>query len=180
MAVTGDANRIAAVVRSDDETAQTLIAAAVAEWRAAGARVVGVIAEPHGLPERTCRAGSLRDIASGKSWQIYLETAPSHTTCHLDADGVQAASRGIIGQIAESDLVVISKFGKLEAGRGGLVPALAAAIEAGKPVLTTVSERYRDAWHAFAPDATEVAADPAAIRTWWRGVRKVPAVHLPA
>lgn len=176
----GDANRIAAVVRSDDETAQALIAAAVAEWRDAGARVVGVLAEPHGLPDRTCRAGSLRDIASGESYQIYLETAPSHTSCHLDADGVQAACRGILDQIGDGDLVVISKFGKLEATRGGLVPALEAAVGAGKPVLTTVSERHREAWHAFAPDATEVAADPAAIRAWWEGVRKIPAAHLPA
>ncbi|MGH7102517.1 MAG: DUF2478 domain-containing protein [Acetobacteraceae bacterium] len=178
MAVIGDANGIAAVVRSDDETAQKLIAAAVAEWRAAGARVVGVIAEPHGLPDRTCGAGSLRDIASGKSWQIYLETAPSATTCHLDADGVQAACRGILDQIAESDLVVVSKFGKLEAARGGLMPAIEAAMEAGKPVLTTVSERHREAWREFAPDAAEVVADPAAIRRWWQTARKIPAAHV--
>ncbi|MGH7071521.1 MAG: DUF2478 domain-containing protein [Acetobacteraceae bacterium] len=173
-------NKTAAVVRSDDETAQALIAAAVAEWRAAGAKVVGVIAEPHGLPDRACRAGSLRDIASGKSYQIYLEAAPSHTSCHLDANGVQAACRGLLDQIAASDLVVISKFGKLEAARGGLVPALEAAIGAGKPVLTTVSERHRDAWHAFASDASDVAADPAAVRGWWEAVQATPAGNAEA
>lgn len=173
-------NKTAAVVRSDDETAQTLIAAAVAEWRAAGAKVVGVIAEPHGLPDRTCGAGSLRDIASGRSYQIYLEEAPGHTSCHLDAEGVQAACRGLLDQIAASDLVVISKFGKLEAARGGLVPALEAAIGAGKPVLTTVSERHRGAWRAFASDAIDVAADPAAVRAWWEATRRMVASNAEA
>ncbi len=170
-----DPNRIAAVVRTDDESAQALIAATVAEWRAGGAKVVGVIAEPHGLPGRTCRAGTLRDITSSRTYRMYLETAPSHTSCHLDAEGVQAACRGLLEQIAMSDLVVLSKFGKLEAAGGGLAPAFEAAMSAGKPVLTTVSEKHRDAWHAFARDAIDLNAEPRALRAWWESAGKIPA-----
>lgn len=166
-------NRIAAVVRTDDENAQALIGATVAEWRAAGAKVVGVIAEPHGLPDRTCRAGTLRDIASDRPYRMYLETAPSHTSCHLDAEGVAEACQGILEQIAASDLVVLSKFGKLEAAAGGLAPAFEAAMTAGKPVLTTVSEKHRDAWRAFAPEASDLAADPVALRAWWKATRRL-------
>lgn len=164
-------NRTAAVVRTDDATSQPLIAAAVAGWRASGAKVVGVISEGHGLPDRTCRAGILRDIASGRPYPIYLETAPSHTSCHLDAVGVDAACATILDQIVACDLVVLSKFGKLEAARGGLAPAFEAAIAAGKPVLTTVSEKHRDAWRTFAPGAIELAAEAAALRAWWDAAR---------
>lgn len=164
-------SKTAAVVRTDDTTSQALFAAAVADWRAAGAKVVGVISEAHGLPDRTCRAGVLRDIVSGRPYQIYLETAPSQTSCHLDAAGVDAACAELLDQIATSDLVVLSKFGKLEAARGGLAPAFAAAIAAGKPILTTVSEKHRDAWRTFAPDAIELTAEVAALRAWWETTR---------
>ena len=71
-------------------------------------------------------------------------------------------------QIQTGDLVVLSKFGKLEAMRSGLTGAFEAAIAAGKPVLTTVSEKHREAWRAFAPDATVLPADKTALQAWWR------------
>ncbi|MBU6462121.1 MAG: DUF2478 domain-containing protein [Bradyrhizobium sp.] len=159
---------IAAVIGADSQHIQTLFAAAVADWRAAGVKVVGVIAEAHNLADRSCSAGYLRDIATGKPFSIYLETAPSDTSCHLDADGVNAASDSLMLQIQTGDLVVLSKFGKLEAMRSGLTGAFEAAIAAGKPVLTMVSEKHRDAWRTFAPDATFLPAEKTALQAWWR------------
>jgi hypothetical protein len=163
--------RIATVVGADSAAIQALLATAAAQWRAAGVKVAGVTAETHGLPDRTCSAGLLRDVVSGTPFPIYLEIPPSDTSCHLDADGVEAACAATRALIPASDLVVLSKFGKLEAMQRGLLPAFEAAMAAGKPVLTTVSEKHRAAWHAFAPDAVLVAADSAAIETWWRAVR---------
>ncbi|MDE2601881.1 MAG: DUF2478 domain-containing protein [Bradyrhizobium sp.] len=159
---------IAAVIGADSQYIQSLFAATVADWRAAGVKVVGVIAETHGLADRSCNAGLLRDIATGKPFSIYLETAPDNTSCHLDADGVNAASASLVLQVQTSDLVVLSKFGKLEAMRSGLTGAFEAAIAAGKPVLTAVSEKHRDAWRAFAPDATFLPAEKTALEAWWR------------
>jgi len=62
---------------------------------------------------------------------------------------------------------VLSKFGKLEAAGQGLFPAFEAAAAAGKPVLTSVSSKHRDAWRAFAPDADFIQADEAALTEWW-------------
>jgi hypothetical protein len=162
------APRIAVVQGADSESIQKLLASTVADWRAAGIRVAGVTAEVHGLPDRTCSAGLLRDIGSGHQFPIYLETAPLGTSCHLDARGVEAACASVIAQIATSDLVVLSKFGKLEAMRQGLFPAFAAAIAAGRPVITTVSAKHRDAWQAFAPDTACLDADKPALTEWWR------------
>jgi len=63
------------------------------------------------------------------------------------------------------------KFGKLETKRAGLASAFEAAITAGKPVLTTVSDGHYDAWRALAPNAISLPADVAAIHAWWRAVR---------
>jgi hypothetical protein len=164
-------NHIAAVITDDSAKTQALLAAAVAEWGAA-ARIVGVFAESHGIPGRACGAGFLRDIVSGKAYSIYLETPSAHTSCHLDAAGVEAACAAVLGRIPTSDLVVLSKFGKLEAARSGLFRAFERAVGTGRPLLTTVSHRHRDAWQAFAPEATPLPDDGAALRRWWRSLNE--------
>lgn len=163
-------HRIAVVVGSDGEKIQTLLAAAATGWRAGGAAVVGLTAQSHQLPERSCTAGFLRDLATDAAYPIYLEETPADTSCHLDAGGVAAACAALLGQIPASDLVVLSKFGKLEAGHSGLAPAFEAAFAAGKPILTSVSSRHRDAWLGYAPGAVELPADEAAIERWWRAL----------
>jgi hypothetical protein len=70
------------------------------------------------------------------------------------------------------DLVVLSKFGKLESQGGGLREAFGAAIEAGIPVLTSVSGKFETAWRNFAaPLAVTVPDDADAIEAWWEAVR---------
>jgi len=161
---------IAAVTGTGSQDVQALLAAVVAEWRASGIKVAALLAESHDLPDRSCAAGFLREVGSGAAFPIYLETAPSHTSCHLDAAGVDAACAALLDRIPASDLVVLSKFGKLEAAGSGLVPAFEAAVAAGKPVLTSVSQKHRDAWQAFVPDAASLAADTESLERWRRSL----------
>jgi hypothetical protein len=130
-----------------------------------------LLAETPDLPDGVCGVGILRDITSGKSFSIRLDVAPKGTSCQLDAAGVTAACSYLLGQIATSDLVVLSKFGKLEAMGLGLAAAFEAAIAARKPLLTTVSGLHRDAWRTFVPDASELASEEAAVFSWWEGCR---------
>src|SRR5690606_20016872 len=120
-------NRIATVTGADSAAVQALFVAAVGQWRRAGVNVAAVLAEAHGLADRACGAGFLRDLSSGIAYPIYLEEAPQDTTCHLDARGVDAACAAVLPRIAASDLVVLSKFGKLEAMGQGLFAAFEAA-----------------------------------------------------
>jgi hypothetical protein len=164
---------IAAIVGSDSRSVQSLFAAIAGDLRAEGLRVIGVVSETHGLADRTCSAGFLRDIVSCAQFPIYLQEPPRDTSCHLDESGVDAACRRLLPQIPGCDLVIISKFGKLEAGGGGLTPAFEAAINAHKPILTSVSELHLAAWRAFAPEAADVPCDGPAIRCWWEiGARR--------
>jgi hypothetical protein len=159
---------IAAITGADSASVQSLLTAAVGGWRRSGARVVGLLAESHGIPDRNCGAGVLRDIVSGMPFPMYFETPPAGTSCHLDPSGLETAGGNLLDQIAGSDLVVLSKFGKLEATGAGLVAAFEAAIGAGIPILTSVSDKHREAWERFAPGATGLTADEAAIQAWWR------------
>jgi nucleoside-triphosphatase THEP1 len=166
-----ETRKIAAIAGDDGAKAQTLLTEMAAEWRAGGAKIAGVIAEGNGLPGRTCGAGFLREIASGKAHTIYLGVPSSDTTCHLDAAAVADAGTAIIAQIPNSDLVVLNKFGKLEATGKGLAAAFAAAIAADEPLLTTVSAKHRDAWSKFAPRAILLCAEKTALQDWWDRVR---------
>jgi hypothetical protein len=145
----------------------SLLSTVAADWRGAGCNVVGVLAEDNDDAEATCSAGFLRDIASGRKYQVSLDTMPAGTICHLDAAGMADACAGLLDQIAAADVVILSKFGKLEASGQGLWPAFAAAAGAGKPLLTTVSSRHVAAMKAFAATAVWLEADYVSVERWW-------------
>lgn len=155
-----------AVVRGSGEAVQDLFAAVAQNWRSDGIKVAGVIAEPHDLPDRSCTAGVMRNVASGEAFPIYLATAPLGTSCHLDASGVDAACASLLDQLRDADVVVLSKFGKLEAEGKGLWPAFQASLAAGKPIMTSVSSKHEAALQAFAPHALAVEANEAALTAW--------------
>ena len=161
-------NRIAVLTNPGTDDAQHLLARSAEAWRGSGARVVGVLAEPGESTNAACSAGFLRDIGSGRRFAMALAHPPINTRCHLDAEGVQAACSQLLDQIPGADIVLLSKFGKLEASRKGLWPAFTMAISAGKPVLMTVSAKHVDALKAIAPDAAWLAADATSLDRWRR------------
>jgi hypothetical protein len=69
---------------------------------------------------------------------------------------------------AGADLIVISKFAKQEAERGGLCDAFRAAMAARIPVVAAVSPHFRAEWGLFAgPLAEDVAPTRDALAEWW-------------
>jgi hypothetical protein len=168
-----------AAVREDSSTrVQAVFAEEAARWRAEGLRVAGLVEEPHALPDRSCSGGVLRDVTSSKRYPIYLDVIPEWVTCHIDAQGAQTACDAILSQITDCDVVMLSKFGKLETGQSGLAEAFRAAFAAGKPVLTAVSNKHAKAWRAFAPQAIEVLPNPVALRAWRDRVLAVSRVDV--
>jgi hypothetical protein len=163
-------NRIAIVKGTDSATVQTLFAGAVAQWRREGVKVAAVLAETLSPTAGICSADYLRDLTSGVAYSIHLDEPPRDTSCHLDARGVDTACAALLPQIDTCDLVVLSKFGKLESMGRGLFPAFEAARAAGLPILTTVSAKHEDAWHRFAPNAVALPANAEVLQSWWRGL----------
>ncbi len=165
-----NSNTIAVIANREGLDSQALLSNAVAAWRNAGIRVVGVLAE-NNTEKGMCSAGFVRDLVSGREFSIQLDAPPVDSTCHLDATGLESAAANLLAQIAQADVVVLSKFGKLEAAQGGLWPVFQAAIAAGKPLLTTVSSKHREAWNVVAPKATWLEGSPESIEQWWNASR---------
>src|SRR5262252_9616772 len=142
--------QIAVVQGAPSAEVQTLFRSLADRWQAS-ARLAGVIAEDHGLPDRACTAGYLVSLTNGERFQIFQDLGPGSKKCQLAGAGALAAADSVRRDISSGcDLVVLSKFGALEKKGGGLRDAFTAAIDAGIPVLTSVAPPYRAAWETFA------------------------------
>src|SRR6185295_8293279 len=173
-----DPAKTIAVVRGQstadvEQTFRTL----VDRWRPT-VRLAGLVAEGHGLADRACNAGFLRNIATAERFSIFHDLGPDSTVCHLDGAGALTAAGAVRRDIAAGcDLVLLSKFGKLEAAGEGLAGAFKAALDAHIPLLTSVSPALEDAWTKFTSRPFIILpADPNEIDAWWQSVRtSVPA-----
>lgn len=162
------ASNIVAFASTNRAATEALLASVVSRLSVSGAKVVGLLSDTSGIGVDTCAAGILRDITSMQPFSIRLVEPSSRTSCLLDTAGVAAACRNVLDRIDDSDFVVLSKFGKLEAMGWGLLPAFEAAMRLRKPLLTSVSGFHRPAWKAFAPSATDLSADEATLIDWCR------------
>lgn len=170
---TPSSSPIAVVQGGDAGQTQACLAEFIARHQG-GARIVGLLEMVDaGRGGRSSRVSHLRSTLDGRTYQLFQDLGQASDACSLLPQGLIEAGEAVRRQIAaECDLIVLSKFGKLEAENGsGLVPAFAAALEAGIPVLTTVSSRYTQAWEQFAtPLYTVLPCEAAALDTWWSAV----------
>jgi hypothetical protein len=84
-------------------------------------------------------------------------------------DGLQAASSAISQSLAQgrAQLLVINKFGKVEAEGGGLRGVIGEAVERGIPVLIAVPSRNLPEWRAFAGEfAAEFNRNDPGLAEW--------------
>jgi len=143
------------------------------QWQAQGLRIAGVVEEQAEGTRKGAGGVVLRSLVSGAEYALYQDLGPLSTACCLDPGGVSEACQAALDDIARSDVVVLSKFGKLEADGGGLLDAFIVAAEHNRPVLTSVSslfgERYLEfvgPWGALAPP------EEGLLHTWFRHVMR--------
>lgn len=160
---------IAVVRGATSPEIQGLFAAFVESIRP-DARVVGVVEDYSRGAGR--KDTDLRSLTDAHSRPIFQDLGQRSTACSVDADSVAMACEAVRRDIAAGcDLVVLSKFAKLEADRGGLSGAFIAALEAQAPILTSVAPKFDAQWAAFAaPLFVILPPELDAIRAWWRGV----------
>lgn len=139
-------------------------------------RAVGVVEVPLPVDDDGCSAGELKSLGDGRRFPLLQALGADATACRLDSSAVVSACDIVQRDIAAGcDLVVLSKFGKVEAERSGLAAAFASAMEGGVPILTSVSPKFGAAWDRFAaPLYVILPPEPAAVEAWWAGARRLP------
>lgn len=159
-----------AVVHGDDRPAiqRMLVEVLGAAWRPP--RIAGVIEMPGDDTPGGSGLEILRSVRDGSCFALFQDLGPGSTACSLDPGAVAQACAAICRDIAAGcDLVLLSKFGKLEAESGaGLLAAFAAAMEAGIPIVTSVSPHFLERWDGFAaPYYQTIGPDLDEIAAWW-------------
>jgi Protein of unknown function (DUF2478) len=158
---------------------QALLADFAARASRQGFRVVGVVEMTAAELAGGCRRLALRDLSTGTVTSISQNLGPGSTSCNLDAGGLAEACARVERAISfGADLVILSKFGKLETQRSGLSDAFHSATAAGLPVLTAVSPTMTKAWHLFAgPLAEFLPADRDSVEAWWSRTKAADALR---
>ena len=161
-------HQIGVVQGAPSTVVQSLLRAFVADLPQS-VRVAGVIED---LTDTAGEAsvGQLRSVRDNSVFSIVQDLGPGSAACRVDSGGIVAACEAVCRDIeAGCDLVVLSKWGKVEADRSGLAAAFAASIEAGLPILTSVAPRFASAWEQFAaPMYVILPPDLGTVATWWR------------
>jgi hypothetical protein len=163
-------NPIAALVYADGIYPDRAIARAIEPLRDRGIALAGAIQiETADLPGRHPCDMLLEDLASGEVVAIAEERGKEARGCRLDVGILTEMAEAVASSLRADGprLLVINKFGKIEADGGGLREAIAEAVALGIPVLVGVPARNLDRWRAFAgPLAVELPAEPSAIAGW--------------
>lgn len=161
--------RIAAIHSASSPQMQHTLFAFAQHLRNQGFRVAGVVETSPCDGESRCKNMSVQDLTSGRTYPITQKLGAGSEACNLDPGGLALAC-GLVEDAIQSgvDVVVLSKFGKLEAARSGLCDAFRAAMVADIPVITAVSPPLSQEWDRFAGDLSKfVEAHVDALSAWW-------------
>ncbi len=160
-------DRIVAVQGGESADIQALLSSLAEHWRASGLKVVGVVEDITPGVRKACGGSLLRNVRSGARYPLYQDLGPHSTACCLDPAGVAAACQDIISEMDACDVVILSKFGKLEAERSGLLDAFVRAGFLDKPVLTSASPTFSPSYLGFVGQFGALApADEHSLNAW--------------
>ncbi|MGD9879056.1 MAG: DUF2478 domain-containing protein [Reyranella sp.] len=161
---------IAAVVYADGVYPDQAIERALEPMREAGLPLAGVLQRAADeLPGRHPCDLLIEDLASGEVVALAEHRGKEARGCRLDVSLLTEVADAVLTSLQTDSprLLVVNKFGKIEADGGGMRDAIAEAVDLGIPVLVGVPARNLDRWRAFAgPLAVELAPRADAITGW--------------
>lgn len=174
---------ILALAYSDGLQADRYLSEVGYRLRGEGIKVAGLVQLNTFVRDRTKCDMAVEELFSGTILQLSEDRGRDARGCRLDRS-VLAEAASFLLQALESkpDILVLNKFGKVEAEGGGLRDVLVAALDLGIPVLVGVPFRNIDQWRAFAGDlAQECQLGSCAIKSWLK-VHKIgePDAHSAA
>lgn len=161
MAVEMSSN-ILAVVYSDGLAADRLLADIAYRLRDDGVVVAGLVQLNTFVRDRAKCDMAVEELYSRTVYQLSEERGPAAKGCRLDHTKLTEAA-GLFSEALKQrlELVVLNKFGKVEAEGGGLRDALGHAVALEVPLIVGVPYRNLDQWRNFADglaDECEVSA----------------------
>jgi len=159
---------LVAIVYANEAYPRSTFERIVEQCRRWGLRPAGVLQHP------VCSDGAghcdvaLEELSTGLRTNLFEDRGPGASGCRLD----QAALAHVNSQVARSfdadpDILILNKFGKVEAEGRGLLDLVALAIDRGIPVVIGVPVRNLTAWRKFADGmSVELSGDAIEVIDW--------------
>lgn len=159
---------LVAIVYANEAYPQSTFEAIVAHCRGQGLRAAGVLQHPVCSDAAGHCDVALEELTTGRRTDLFENRGPGAQGCRLDV----AALAEVNAQVARSldaapQLLILNKFGKVEAEGRGLLDLIAIAIDRGIPVVIGVPIRNLEAWRNFTGGlSTEFSSDPSETMDW--------------
>ncbi len=159
-----------AYVTADERGATDLcLARMVAALQGSGLRLAGGVQSAIARTDRDLCDMELTLLPDGPSVRISQDLGPLAEGCRLDADALETAVAEVARRLPAAHALVVNKFGKQEQLGRGFVPLIAAALEAGQPVLVGVNAMNLAGFLEFAGDmALALPNDAEGAARWLR------------
>ena len=141
---------LAALVYNEQAYPDDILRQVVDCCRARSLRLAGVV------QHRSCEAGHrcdmvLEDLATGLQVSIFAGRGRGARGCQMDEDAMlQVVSRIERGLKENPELLMLNKFGKVEAEGAGMRDLIMQAVSMDIPVIVGVPTRNLHAWREFA------------------------------
>lgn len=152
------------------EAVDTLLRTLAADMRAKGLKLAGAVQWNEPKAGQTRCDMVLEDLATGTRYDVSANQRGDAPACRLNAHALEDVAGIVASSIVPGlDLVVLNRFGKQEAAKGGFRAVIEAAIANELPILTALNSAHRTLWHQFTGgEGTFIAADEAELRNWCR------------
>jgi hypothetical protein len=162
---------LAAIVYTARDDPDRLLLDFVGDLRRAGCRPLGFVQLDR---IQSCDAHTIRllRLPSGDVVSLRHDPAPDARQCGFETERLVDTAGAIAAGLGEgADLVVINRFGKLEAEGKGLIDLIRRAGEADIPVLIAVPEHRFEMWTRYSCGmSVRVSCNRGALDRWWQSV----------
>ncbi|SJZ84159.1 DUF2478 domain-containing protein [Consotaella salsifontis] len=140
----------------------------LSEMKGRGARIIGLLQTVLDDSDCDCSKLAVRDLASDELIPITQFLGHESHSCRLDTRRLAEVSGLLEKQIEPGvELLLINRFGKVEAEGHGLRDLICQAIELGIPTLVTVQTSHLDAWASFESGLAQyLPPEPEVVRAW--------------
>jgi len=142
---------ITAIVYSSGSEFESILLDLTTTMAEQGMRLAGLVQRSQPKPDRVKCDMYLQDLATGEHRRISDDRGPHARGCVLNTDRLlRACEAAQTGLSAQTDLLVLCKFGKAEVEGGGFRSLMAKALELSVPVLIGVPFINLSAFREFA------------------------------
>jgi hypothetical protein len=167
-----DPTRLAAVIFENGDEADQIVSGFAAALSGAGVRLCGFVQISEENLACDCKDTFVLDLETGTRTKILQDLGKGSKGCRVDTQAIAGIAHSVSEALSRvPQLLIINRFGKLEAEGMGLRHEIAAAALSGVPTLVAVASRYADAWRLFAGDlCEELVCAEAELHMWWRNI----------